>query len=381
MFKTVFGVSLIVLFTSGTAPAQSLFAEGLQFPQRLIFTPLGNLLVSEGGTAVPHTGRVSIVNRQGTRRSLLDGLPAAPGHRIPAFGPTGMGLDGRTLYVVLGEGDVQVAPPAAINLNGPSSPIFHSVLRIQFSTDIDAIASSFQLSSLDHWTLSDGYDVGLRNASGDRASVHLLTSFRSVVRNILAGEALYRVSDPYGAWLDASANALYVVDPSAETLIRVNTVTGRSQVLTRFQPDERPTPTGSQFVDTVPTAVCPVGDSFLVSFLSAAPFPAGASSVRLWNPSNSGWSRLSPLIGDLTMTNDMICLRGGTASAPRVVTVEYSTTTDRTIPSGRVQLIDGSQRRVVAQNLLLPTTVTQDSISGDLFVATLSGSIFRVPLP
>jgi hypothetical protein len=86
-------------------------AEGLQFPQRLIFTPLGSLLVSEGGTSTPNTGRVSMLNRQGGRRSLLESLPAAPGHGITAFGPGGMGLNGRTLYLVIGEGNVMGVLP------------------------------------------------------------------------------------------------------------------------------------------------------------------------------------------------------------------------------------------------------------------------------
>jgi hypothetical protein len=374
-------LSLVILFTPYPAAAQSLFAEGLQFPQRLIFTPRGNLLVSEGGASTPNNGRVSILDRQANRRSLLEGLPAGPGHGIPAFGPTGMGLDGRTLYLLVGEGDVMVGPPFTINLNGPSSPIFHSVLRIEFSAEVDAIASSFRLTPGNHWALADGYDLVLTNTEGASATVHLLTTFRPLVRNILGGAAIQRPSDPYGVWLDANNRALYIADPSAETLVRVNTVTGRSLVLTRFQPDERATPTGATFVDSVPTAACPVGDSFLVSFLSGAPFPLGASSVRLWRPSDGGWSRLAPLVGGLTMTNDMICLPGGTPSVPRVVTVEYSTTIDRTLPSGRVQFFDGSQRRILAQNLLLPTGVTQDPTTGDLFVATLTGSIFRMPLP
>lgn len=374
-------IQALVLLTSVPAAAQSLFTRGLQLPQRLIFTPLGNLLVSEGGTAVPNTGRVSIVDRQGNRRSLLEGLPAGPGHSVPAFGPAGMGLDGRTLYLLIGEGDVQAGPPFILNPRGPSSPIFHSVLRIQFSTGVDAISSSFQLSRGDHWALSDGYDVSLRNASGDSATVHLLTRFPSVAPNILGGNASFRPSDPYGAWLDAGNNALYVIDASAETLIKVNTVTGRYVVLTRFQPDERATPDGPTFVDNVPTAVCPVGDSFLVSFLSAALFPTGASSVRLWNPSHGAWSRLTPLIGDLTMTTDMICLRGGTAAAPRLVTVEFTQDFSNMAPSGRVQVINGSEKRVVMRDVPVPTGVAQDPISGDVFVATLTGSIFRTPLP
>jgi hypothetical protein len=378
---TIAILSLAVVFNSGPAFSQTRFAEALQFPQRLIFTPVGNLLVSEGGTATPNTGRVSILNRQGSRRSLLEGLPAGSGHGIPAFGPAGMALDGRTLYLVLGEGDVQAGPPFVINLNGPSSPIFHSILRIQFSNEVDNITTPFQLNPVDHWALSDGYDLGMRNASGDNAIVHLLTAFRPLFRNILGGAAPHRPSDPYSLWLDSGSNTLYVVDAAAETLSRVNTVTGRSLVITRFQPDERATATGTQLVDTVPTAACPIGDSFLVSFLSAAPFPAGASSVRLWTPADGPWSRLTPLISDLTMTTDLLCLRGGTAGPPRVVTVEYSTTTDRTIPSGRVQLIDGSQRRAVMRDILLPTSVSRDPVSGDLFVATLPGVIFRAPLP
>jgi hypothetical protein len=157
------------------------------------------------------------------------------------------------------------------------------------------------------------------------------------------------------------------------------TVTGRYLVITRFQPDERAV--DPMFVDTVPRAVCSVGDSFLVSFLSATPYPAGASSVRLWNPSDGGWARLSLLVGDLTMTNDMICLRGATLRAPRLVTVELSQNFFSTQPSGRLQLINGSEKRVLMRNVLLPVRVAQHPVSTDLFVATLTGSIFRMSLP
>ena len=82
-------IAALLLLGSGTARPQSVVAEGLQFPQRLIFTAAGNILVSEGGTGTPNTGRVSIVDRQGNRRTLLAGLPAGRGHNVPAFGPTG----------------------------------------------------------------------------------------------------------------------------------------------------------------------------------------------------------------------------------------------------------------------------------------------------
>ena len=50
------GIAVLTLsLFAGHAAAQTPFAEGLQFPQRLIATPVGNLLVSEGGTARPRT--------------------------------------------------------------------------------------------------------------------------------------------------------------------------------------------------------------------------------------------------------------------------------------------------------------------------------------
>jgi DNA-binding beta-propeller fold protein YncE len=374
--------SLMISIAASQSKGQTQFAQGLQFPQRLIFTPRGNLLVSEGGTEVPNTGRVSVIGRDGTRHSLLEGLPAGHGHGITAFGPAGMALDGRVLYLVIGEGDVQVGPPFTPNLNGPSSPIFASVLRIQFSADVDNIASSFQLTpGALHWALLDGYEVELRNASGDRATVYLLTAFRTWVRNVLGSTAPMRPADPYSAVLDAANNALYVVDSSSETLVEVNTLTGRYAVLTRFQPLERTTPTGPQYVDNVPTAVCPAGDSYLVSFLSAAPFPAGESTVRRWSPSDGPWSSGATMIRGLTRAVDMICLRGQGAT-PRVVTVEYLTdAANPNAPTGRVQIFDGPNQKVLAEGLPLPVGIAQDPVSNDLFVVTLAGQILRLPAP
>ena len=216
--KNDIAILTLGLLISSAATAQTLLVEGLQLPQRLIATPAGNLLVSEGGTQ-PNTGRVSLVDRQGNRRSLLEGLPSAPGQNVPAFGPTGMGLDGRTLYLLIGEGDVMVGPPFIINSDGPSLPIFSSVLQIRFSTEVDRIASGFQLTVGDHWVLIDGKDVYLENTSGDRASIHLLTTFR-LVRNILGGVARARPSDPYGAFLDASKTPYTLPTRAGKALLK-----------------------------------------------------------------------------------------------------------------------------------------------------------------
>ena len=54
-------------------------ASGLQVPYRVMLTPRGSLLVSEGG-AENNGGRISVVSRGGNRTTLLAGLPSG---RIP----------------------------------------------------------------------------------------------------------------------------------------------------------------------------------------------------------------------------------------------------------------------------------------------------------
>ena len=362
--------------------AQTVIVQGLQLPQRIIATQSGFLLITEGGTATPHTGRLSLVDLHGTRRSLIEGLPAAPGHGVMAFGPTGLALRGRVLYLLLGQGDLLTGPPFVINPDGPSSPIFNCVLRVEFSADIDAIQSPFRMEELDGWTLHDGSDLQLRNVTGERATVHLLTRFAASFRNILGGPASYRYTDPYTAWLDSAGTSLYIVDAGAETLVRVETTTGHSRVLTRFQPHQRATPEGLQYVDNVPTSGCAIGETIYLSFLTGSPFPQGEASVTSWTPQNGSWYAPIPFVRGLTMVNDLVCLRGSTPAVPRLATIEISTDSAIRLnpPTGRVQLFEGSQRRVVAENLPLPTGAVEDPLTGDLFVLTLTGSIFRFPL-
>ena len=75
-------------------------------------------------------GRVSVIDRKtGARRTLIGGLPSAI-NQSPAgpepTGPSGLALRGRTLYVLIGQGDVVVPGPApgseVPNPNPPSRP-------------------------------------------------------------------------------------------------------------------------------------------------------------------------------------------------------------------------------------------------------------------
>src|SRR5438046_10494262 len=84
----------------------TVLASGLNAPMKLVMTPERNLLVSEA-TAQPKTSRISIVDRSGVRRTLIDVLPSGPG--FPGnnpLGPSALGLDCATLDVRLTEVDL-----------------------------------------------------------------------------------------------------------------------------------------------------------------------------------------------------------------------------------------------------------------------------------
>ena len=68
-------LTLLLASLSASAQQATTFATGLSFPSKMITAPGGNLLVAETGP-MPNSGRVSIVDHNGTRRTLIDGLPS-----------------------------------------------------------------------------------------------------------------------------------------------------------------------------------------------------------------------------------------------------------------------------------------------------------------
>ena len=362
----------------------AIFATGLQSPNRLLFTPFGNLLVSEGGVlqggvAQPNTGRLSIIDPRGNRRTLLDGLPSGPAHFTTPFGPTSMALAGPTLYLLFGEGDVMsgLPPNHVMNPKGPSSPIFSSTVRIRFTPNVDQVVGGFHLTEDDHWRLYSGYTLDLRNDAGDRLEVDILTMFRPLVRNWSGSDAV-RPSDPYALVLDQGKQNLYVVDASGESVMKVDAHTGRSQLVVRFPPVQRNTPTGIVPADNVPTGACWRGDDLLVSFLTGAPFPPGQATVKSVDVKTGV---VSPFLSGLTAVVDVICGESPDARA-RVFTLEWTRDFTQTAPSGRLMMFDTPEGRPLASGLLLPTGMAQDPVTGQIFVALYyTGQIVRVTVP
>ena len=67
------------ILTAVSAWAQCPVTElisGLQRPLGMTFSNKNNLIVAESGTTTPNSGRISIVDLNGNRRTLLSGLPS-----------------------------------------------------------------------------------------------------------------------------------------------------------------------------------------------------------------------------------------------------------------------------------------------------------------
>ena len=81
--------------------AQAPFTTGLDSPIKLTRTSAGNFLVSEAGRTA-NSGRISLVDRAGSRRSLLSGLPSSITAEGAAGGPTATLLRNGTIYILIG---------------------------------------------------------------------------------------------------------------------------------------------------------------------------------------------------------------------------------------------------------------------------------------
>src|SRR5687767_7865871 len=100
-FALYLAAAVACAFTAAGAHAQSVsvFTGGLKGPTKVVITSRGNLLVTESGDG-PNKGRLSIIDRQTrARRTILEGLPAGPSAEGGISGPSGLAVQGRTVYV------------------------------------------------------------------------------------------------------------------------------------------------------------------------------------------------------------------------------------------------------------------------------------------
>lgn len=365
-------VTSIVCFAQPTV-----VISGLQRPMRLAVTPRGDLLVSETSLR-PNEGRISIVTPQGVRRTLIEGLPSGTDVTGGSSGPTAMVM-GRpnTLYIAMGAGDVERRGPRAgtmmPNPEGPSSPLFCSVLALRLTEPVEMINQPFRLRPDDLQRLADGYEVPLRNEGGERAEIEVLTQFRCSIPD---RNSIYRFSNPWG--LDIRGSNLYVADASMDTLVRVDIRTGRAQTMTRFARIPNDRQVGPPVLDAVPDSVHVYGDDLLVTLLTGFPFTPGNSRVMLVDGRTG---QPSPFILFNNSVVDLV-YRPRRGARAEFYVLEFSTDQGvQPTPPGRLLRYASPSPTVLVDGLIAPTTLAHVPGSDEIYILSLTGTITRVKLP
>ena len=354
----------------------SVLTTNLQLPSKIIFSTKGNLLVAEQGSD-PNTGRISIIDPEsGSRRTLLSGFPSGfspPNNDLS--GPSGLTLQGRTLYVAIGGGDEVISGPlpnSFVPNPTPSSQIFSSVLAVHFSANTERNTSGLSLSLADQVSLKNGETVSLDDGAGDTVSIELIVDFPDYVPEPRPGLPNgVRQSNPFG--LDLNGDHLYVADASANIVRDVDLETGTFSTLTAFGPIVNNRGFGPPVVEPVPDSVHLFGDQLLVSLLSGFPFPIDNAQVRSVDIAN-GTS--SPFITGLTSAIDVLPANGG-----GFLTLEFSTDMLNPDAAGRLSFYSSNSASplVIANCLITPTSIAQDKKSDSLYVTEIfTGRLVKI---
>jgi len=291
-----------------------------------------------------------------------------------------MALRGRTLYLVLSVGDAErrgQAPGTSIhNPEGASSPLFASILEIRLSQDPDSIAGTFRMAPQHHQVLTDGGEVELNDGSGATARISLLARFPISEPE---PNVIYRFSNPWGLALTDDGRTLYMSDASLDSIVGVDTATGRWRRLVRFPRVPNPGPVGPPVLDTVPTSVRIYGEQLLVSFLSGFPFVPGNARVLAVNPATGA---SEPFIFGLTSATDILW-RPRADGRSQFFVLEFSQNQSaQPPPPGRLLRFDSGSPapQVAAAGLITPVSLAYDEARQELFILELRGQILRLRL-
>jgi hypothetical protein len=321
------------------------------------------------------------VDRDGRRSTVIDGLPSGfggPSGLEPA-GPSGLLQVGRRLYVVIGQGDLFIETTSVIPNPSPSSPLFSSVLLLEFPDGAGDFGFNFALPASAHAPLAAGQGVYLRNALGESVRVSRLVDFPDFIAEPTAAEPRnVRPSNPFAivgsnasiAVVDASFNRVWTV-PVTPTL-------GAPGTLVNFAPVPNTTPAlGAPVSEAVPASIREVGNDYLVSLLTGFPFGPGAASVWRVNLFTGATDRV---LSGLQTAIDVLPL---TATGDQSYVLEYSRAFT-TNGAGRLLRVDGVRGTslVLADPLQSPTSMAVDTRTGDLFVIERRANrIVRVLVP
>jgi hypothetical protein len=373
--------SAFILFTTNTARAQcpvAVVAGGLQGPIGITQSNQGRLFVSETGPPVVNSGRISIVDTGGVRRTLLSGLPSGVGSATDFSGPTGLFMRGRTLYVLIGEGNSTLPGPfpgAELPNPNPASPLFSSILAIHLSAHTEAITIGFTLTAEQQQALAAGETVTLSNGAGDQIKIELIVNFPNFVDNPTLPPPFVVHSNPFD--LVVAGNQAFVTDGGLNLVYEVNIATGSFSQLATFPPIANPLPFGPPVVEAVPTGIAYFKGQLLVTLFRGFPFPVGSSVVEQVDPSTGAHS---VLISGLSSAIDVLPItsKGDTD----YLVLQFSTDM---LGGGLGSLLrfetPGSTPTVLAGCLITPTSMTLDEKTDTLYITELAtGRVVSVPI-
>ncbi len=377
------GVALVALLIplSALAHAQVVreHTSGLRAPVGLTALPDGNVLVAEAGMG-PNTGRVSVVDRDARRFTIIDALPS--GFHGPGNDPTGPSsvlLMGRRLYILIGNGDISIAAAGGIErLNpSPSSPLFASVLMLEFLSDAPRIPLGFSMSPAAHAALAAGRGVYLTNVDGETARLGRLVALPPPIAEPRPDVPdNVRISNPFG--MTGNDARLDIVDAARNLVWSVRINTREPQILAMLPPVPNTlAPMGPPVVEPVPASIRGFRDALLVSYLTGFPFGPGAARVVSINRHTG---EVTPVILGLRTAIDVLPVTRGRGL---FYVLEYSTDFLAGAP-GRLLLVEDPDRPplVLAEGLQGPTNMATDVRTGDLFVSEIkTGRIMRVLVP
>lgn len=357
--------------------------SGLRSPVGSTLTDHGNLLIAESGDGTPDSGRISIVDRNGNRRTLLDGMPSAPADVGTPSGPDGLFMQGRDLIVSMGTGDVGIMGPlpgtTLENPAGPSSPLFSSVLEMFVSGSAENRTTGFTMTHADQDQLAKGRWVWLRDGHGNNLFIHMVTNLPNFVAWPLPGvPGNIHATNPFG--IVGLGLSFYVNDGGRNMTWRVDRLTGAYSEFANY-PDI-PNPlfghVGGPFIQAVPTGIDVADHQLLVSRFTGAPFATGVSTVEMLDPHTGAHA---PLIADLTTAIDTTSVHR-TRHHDDLLVLEYASSGPFFSGPGTVLKYQdfGGTPTTVADCLAAPTSMTLDGWNRTLYVTEEEGNLVTVPL-
>jgi len=292
-------------------------------------------------------------------------------------------MRGRNLYVAIGTGDVGLsggAPGTDIpNPNGPSSPIFSSILAIQFSAATEKTTTGFTLTTAHQQALAGGQTVTLSNGGGDQITIQMIADFPNFIPfplPILPSNV--QLSNPFD--LVAVEDTLYVTDGGRNLVWQIDLLTGSFSPLVAFPNIPNPLfpSLGGPFLQAVPTGIASFEDQLFVTLFRGFPFPTGVSTVEKVDPLTGSDT---PVITGRTTAIDILPIKehGGTG----YLVLQNATAGPFFQGPGLVLRFDSSAGppTVVANCLTAPTSMTLNKKTGTLYVSELGGRLVAIPFP